>query len=256
MTTAIRAQELEAGYGPREVLRSLTFELPADRISVILGPGGSGKTTLLRALFNRGGGLPDDFWHRGQLSLPPVLPCILRQSLKPDDRSLCDLLVEVKCTPNDCDYLEPCLEKRTGLPWDTRDRKDCPRLLREIWHAVPEAADALLPCLDEPLMDLPVSLARLAALTALVAPPSPPFLLLDEPEAGTEPETWSWMIQKLRQLRGKTVILVTHNLQLARAVADYVMLLIDGEIVEAAEASAFFEQPMHPRAQHFVRMGC
>jgi len=249
------ARDLRAGYGTQELLHSLSFELRGNRVSVILGPGGSGKTTLLRAL--RTAEQPAELWHRGEVGLPAALPCLMRQKLRPGESSLHQLLSEPLCQPLGCGVVDACLEGCSRLPWDGWTRPELAGLLREFWRCAPRAASALLPVLDVPLEDLPGSLARLAVFTALAAPEVPKVLLLDEPEVGMDEGHQEWLVLKLREMRGRrTVVLVTHNLRLARAVAEYAMLLIDGEIVEAAETPRFFDEPVHPRTRHFVRMGC
>lgn len=253
-TPGLWVRDLRAGYGAQEVLSSLSFELAGGRISVILGPGGSGKTTLLRAL--RTGGSPAEFWHRGRQSLPAALPCLMRQKLEPGGSSLRQLLTGPFCQPRECGVVEACPD-RTSLPWDGEDRRRPDRVLRDFWHSVPQAEAELLNAFEEPLDTLPISLARLAVFTAIAVSDLPSILLLDEPEADMEEAHQEWLVHKLREMRGRrTVVLVTHNLRMARAVADYAMLLIDGEIVEAAETPRFFEAPVHPRTRHFVRMGC
>ena len=74
----IRARGLNAGYGGRQVLHGLDFELARRRLSVVLGPGGAGKTTLVRALV---GERPKvrGLWWTGELSLPGIDWCALFQ---------------------------------------------------------------------------------------------------------------------------------------------------------------------------------
>ena len=51
------------------------------------------------------------------------------------------------------------------------------------------------------------------------------------------------------------MVLATHNLRLARAVADECLLLIQGSMVETADTESLFDRPTHPRTLHYVRMG-
>lgn len=225
----VEAEGFCVGYGNSQVLHALSFRFPPLRTSVILGPGGSGKTTLLHALGGRLYDRPRP-WIRGTLMRPASSPAWLSQKLGNADRSLRGLLRD---------------EVGQGSPEAT---------LLEVWRDVPEAARTLAACLDAPLGSLPVAQSRLAELT--VATAGRGWLLLDEPEADMEPHCRGWVERHLQGLRGKaTLVVATHHLGLAQAVADHVLLLVDGRVVEAGEAERFFSRPAHPRTQHFVRMG-
>ena len=127
-------------------------------------------------------------------------------------------------------------------------------VIREVWRAAPEAARFLDPVLEVPLERLSYAQLRLAEFTAAVA--TAPLILLDEPEVGLEPEQQRWMVRRLNDLRGaRTVIVATHHLGVARAVADGAILLSDGEMIEAGPTPEFFERPRHTRTRQFVEMG-
>lgn len=232
----IAGRGIFAGYGPTTILRGIDFAFPARGTSVVLGPGGAGKTTLARIL-SGSERQPADFWHRGELVLPDVAPSVLRQRL-PTDGSVAELV-------GGCDGVSPPADG----PWDPAV------FLRRFWQASPEVAEKLVGALDQPVESLDRGLRRLVAFTVAVGSSSS-YLLLDEPDADLEPEEIEWVVRKLRELRGtKTVIVITHHLQVARHVGDHVALLVDGVVCEAAPAEAFFTRPAHPRTRHFIRMG-
>lgn len=240
---AVEARQLSVGYGDHAVLDSLCFRFPFGRTSVMLGPGGSGKTTLLHAL---GGRLPSrpEPWVRGRLERPSAAPGWLAQKLAPGRSSLRGLLAR-------------SADAGPGGGSAGVGRSDAERLAR-LWRCAPAAAVALTASLDEPVSALPYSLARLAEITAVTASTAggDGWLLLDEPDAELSPEHRAWVELRLRELRGTTTLVVaTHHLGLARALADHVVLLIDGRVVETGDAETFFEHPVHPRARRFVRMG-
>lgn len=226
----IEARRLTVGYGAKTVLHEVSFTFAAGRISVILGAGGSGKSTLLKALGSSStkDGEP---WVKGWLEAPDFDPVAMRQKPEKVDSSLAGLLAG-----------------------EDESRVDPARVLREVWRPAPAAAELLLPVLCEPLETLPYPQRRLAEFTAAVA--TSPYIVLDEPEMGLEPELQQWMVHRLIELRGvRTVIVATHHLGVAKAIADFALLLCDGVIIEAGESPPFFERPRHPRTQHFVRMG-
>lgn len=222
----LRVRNLRAGYGALVALESVSFDLREGRTLGILGPGGSGKSTLLKVL----GGRPDkgrtDLWYEGQLLLPAVPATVVEQKPRPDDRSLAQRLGETGRIP-----------------------------LEEVWRSVPAAACLLRSLLDRPVAELPFGAARLVELTLALAG-DPGLLFLDEPEAGLDDLYQEWVSALLRDLKGRTSLIVaTHHLALARSITHANLLLVRGNVIETGETEDFFTQPVHPRTQHFIRMG-
>jgi tungstate transport system ATP-binding protein len=94
-----------------------------------------------------------------------------------------------------------------------------------------------------------VSLARAIVL-------QPDVLLLDEPTANLDPYNISLIEEIVRSMNeqdGTTIVLVTHNVFQARRLAHRVGLLLEGRIVEVAQAGTFFDAPQDPRTTAFVR---
>lgn len=92
-----------------------------------------------------------------------------------------------------------------------------------------------------------VAIARALAL-------DPEVLLFDEPTSALDPEMTREVLQVLKQLShsGMTIIVVTHEMNFAREVADYVLYMDKGKIEECNEAHAFFENPKSERARQFL----
>lgn len=95
---------------------------------------------------------------------------------------------------------------------------------------------------------------RVALARALVIEPD--VLLLDEPTANLDPQNVALIesiVGSTNRDAGTTVVLVTHNLFQARRLADRVLLLLDGAVVEIAPAATFFDDPQDARTAAFVR---
>jgi tungstate transport system ATP-binding protein len=95
---------------------------------------------------------------------------------------------------------------------------------------------------------------RVALARAMVL--APDALLLDEPTANLDPYNVALIeqiVRRLNQEHGTTIVLVTHNVFQAHRLATRVALLLEGRIVEAADAKSFFERPQDPRTAAFVR---
>ena len=93
---------------------------------------------------------------------------------------------------------------------------------------------------------------RVAIARALCMEPE--ILLFDEPTSALDPEMIKEVLDVMLDLAdgGMTMIVVTHEMGFARTVADKVILMADGRIVETAPPERFFSQPEHPRTQQFL----
>lgn len=82
------------------------------------------------------------------------------------------------------------------------------------------------------------------------------ILLLDEPDARLPASYYDAIERELHRIRGqKTVILVTHHLELVKHISDWMLLLIDGEVIEQGETGQLFRSPQRERTVQFIRMG-
>lgn len=93
---------------------------------------------------------------------------------------------------------------------------------------------------------------RVAIVRALALRPK--VLLFDGPTSALDPELVSEVLRVIRELArsGVTMIVVTHEMSFAREVADRVMFMDAGRVVETASPDAFFSDPKHPRARAFL----
>ena len=84
---------------------------------------------------------------------------------------------------------------------------------------------------------------------------SPQIILFDEPTSALDPEMIGEVLQVMKNLAhsGITMLVVTHEMQFARAIASRVLFLDDGRIVEEAPPADFFDHPQTERAQRFLR---
>ncbi|MCC2957330.1 amino acid ABC transporter ATP-binding protein [Massilia sp. IC2-477] len=82
----------------------------------------------------------------------------------------------------------------------------------------------------------------------------PPIMLFDEPTSALDPEMVGEVLQVMRSLaqQGMTMVCVTHEMGFAREVADRILFMAEGRILERATPEEFFSKPQHPRAQQFL----
>ena len=93
---------------------------------------------------------------------------------------------------------------------------------------------------------------RVAIARALAM--KPPLMLFDEPTSALDPEMVGEVLQVIKTLArdGMTLVVVTHEMGFAREVADRVLFMDQGQVLERATPEAFFNRPQHPRAQQFL----
>jgi ABC-type cobalamin/Fe3+-siderophores transport system ATPase subunit len=225
----IKADKLSAGYGKKTVLKELSFSLPKLRTTTIVGPGGSGKSTLLKIL--TGCHSETILWQKGSFTVPEQTLAYLPQKPFKDQRTLFQVLAQEDTF-------------KLGISW-----------LLNCWKISPKASDVLLKHINKPFIDLPYELQRLAQFS-IAMNDSNQVLLLDEPDAGIRPREQLWFTKKLQNINNsKTIVIVTHNLAFAYKIADYVVFMLDGEIIEAAEKKDFFNNPQCLRTKQFIEFG-
>jgi polar amino acid transport system ATP-binding protein len=93
---------------------------------------------------------------------------------------------------------------------------------------------------------------RVAIARALAM--EPPLMLFDEPTSALDPEMVGEVLAVMKTLarEGMTMVVVTHEMGFAREVADRVLFMDSGQVLECATPDEFFNSPQHPRAQQFL----
>jgi putative glutamine transport system ATP-binding protein len=226
-------------FGALQVLRDVDLQVAEREVVVLLGPSGSGKSTLLRCL-NRletldGGTLTvlDVAVHERHADVNRLrrqVGMVFQQfNLFPH------LTVLQNLTLAPCQVLglsRAAAEQRAG------------RLLERV--GIPDKA-AEHPARLSGGQQQRVAIARSLAM-------EPRIMLFDEPTSALDPEMIGEVLAVMRDLArdGMTMVVVTHEVGFAREVADRVLFMDEGVILEDAAPAQFFERPTHPRAQRFL----
>ena len=235
----IELSHVSKHFGSHHVLRDITETIERGEVVVICGPSGSGKSTLIRTI-NRleeidsgqirvdgrdihGPGVQIDRFRSGigfvfqQFNLFPHLTVLENCTLAP---------VHLR-----------------GLEQGNARQKAITVLER---MGVADKAGAY-----------PVHLSggqqqRVAIARALVM--EPPVMLFDEPTSALDPEMIGEVLLAIKSLahQGMTLVCVTHEMGFAREVADRILFMADGSILERASAEDFFAHPEHPRTRKFL----
>ncbi|MFQ1752433.1 amino acid ABC transporter ATP-binding protein [Aeromonas veronii] len=238
MTPLLELASVSNQFGPNLVLDRISLSVRAGEVIVILGPSGCGKSTLLRTLNGlepiQGGEIRFDGvlldgatdWQRVRQRIGmvfqsyhlfpnlTVLENVLLGPLQVQKRERAEALLQAEQ-----------LLTRIGL-WERRH--DYPRQLSGGQQQ------------------------RIAIVRALCM--NPQVMLFDEVTAALDPEMVQEVLEVIRDLAGSgmTLLIVTHELAFARAVADRIVFMDGGHILEQAAPHQFFDNPRSQRARQFL----
>jgi len=226
-------------FGELHVLRDLDLAVEAGEVVVVLGPSGSGKSTLCRTV-NRlepidsgtilldGRPLPSE--GRELARLRADVGMVFQQFNLFAHRSVLDNVT-----------LGPI--KVRGLP-----RRDAERRARELLERVGvEDQAAKLPALLSGGQQQRVAIARALAM-------DPKLIMFDEPTSALDPEMISEVLDVMRDLAraGMTMVVISHEIGFARSVANRVVFMDGGRVLEQAAPDEFFASPKTERAKDFL----
>ncbi len=242
MTVAIRATDLVKSYtqGLR-ALDGVSLQVTSGEVLVVMGPSGSGKSTLIRT-FN---GL--ETLDSGELDVLGV-----RLDAAHEERQVRAIRRRVGMVFQQFNLFPhlSILENITLAPIKVQKRSK------------PDAAARAIALLDqmgigEQAHKFPAQLSggqqqRVAIARALALDPE--VMLFDEPTSALDPERVKEVLDAMRQLakRGMTMVVVTHELGFAREVADRVMFMDQGQVVETSDPQTFFTSAREERSRRFL----
>jgi len=234
---SLEVRGLEMQYGPLRVLRGIDLAVKPGSVTCIIGPSGSGKSTLLRCLNRLVEASGGDVLLDGR-TMRAVKPDQLRRrvgmvfqhfNLFPDHTALGNVTL--------------ALRKVQG-----RSKAEADRVARARLAEVGLSARA-----DHRPINLSggqqqrVAIARALAL-------DPEVMLFDEVTSALDPELVKGVLNLMAELgrRGMTMVIVTHEMNFARKVADQVVFMDEGKVVEVGHPEAIFGNPQSARLQQFL----
>src|ERR1700691_3997764 len=237
---AVEIIDLNKWYGEFHVLRDINLKVARGERIVICGPSGGGKSTLLRCV-NR---LED--WQRGRIVVDGV-------ELTEDPKRILAVRRDVGMVFQQFNLFPhlTVLENCTLAPiWVRRmPKREAEALARSYLDRVkiPEQADKY-PARLSGGQQQRVAIARALCM-------NPNIMLFDEPTSALDPEMVKEVLDTMIELAddGITMLVVSHEMGFARQVADRVLFMDEGQILESADPEAFFQHPRHERARAFLK---
>jgi polar amino acid transport system ATP-binding protein len=235
----IRFSNVNKWFGNLHVLKDINISISKGEVVVLCGPSGSGKSTLIRCI-NR-----LEPVQKGDILIDGV-------SLKEDGLNLTELRAEIgfvfqhfnlypHMTVLENVILAPVLVR--GMPWK-QARRVAMDLLSKV--NIPDKADAY-PAQLSGGQQQRVAIARGLAM-------QPKIMLFDEPTSALDPEMINEVLDVMKNLarEGMTMVVVSHEMGFAREVADRVIFMDGGNLIEENTPSEFFGNPQNERTKLFL----
>ena len=239
----IRVESLSKSFDGKPVVNEVSFSVPAGSVTVIIGPSGSGKTTILRSLNAL------EIAETGKVSVGDFE---LDFAKKPTAKEIA------------------ALRSRSGMVFQGNNLFGNLSVLANVTEGPIRAqkrnraeaeADAIallgLVGLADKLTAYPHELSggqqqRVGIARALALKPD--FLLFDEPTSALDPELVGEVLAVMRDLanQGWTMVVVTHEMRFARQVADQVIFIDKGQIIEQGSPEQILVKPNEPRTKEFL----
>lgn len=249
---------LEKHFGDQKVLNGIDIKIEKGDIMVIIGPSGSGKSTFLRCL----NCMEDPTG--GQIIFNGVDIADMKVDINVHRRHMGMVFQHFNLFNNKTVIqnimLAPVYVRKQELRKDkTKSFKEKLTLRKQIVAECKEEAMALLKRigLEDKADVFPSTLSggqkqRVAIVRAMAMKPD--VILFDEPTSALDPEMVGEVLDLMKQLakEGMTMIVVTHEMGFAREVANKVVFIDEGKIIENQAPEEFFGNPKHPRIKDFL----
>ncbi|MFY0757670.1 amino acid ABC transporter ATP-binding protein [Metabacillus dongyingensis] len=235
----IKVDKLHKSFGKLEVLKGITTSIAEKEVVAIIGPSGSGKSTFLRCLNRLENPTDGHVWIKDQDITNP------KTDINKVRQNVGMVFQHFHLFPH-----KTVLENLTYAPLTVKgtSKKEAEAQGHELLKKVGLAEKAqVYPSKLSGGQKQRVAIARALAM-------NPEVMLFDEPTSALDPEMVKEVLEVMKNLAfsGMTMAIVTHEMGFAREVADRVLFLDEGTLVEDAPPKEFFTNPKTKRAQIFL----
>ena len=245
----VRVENVSKSFGDNKVLCDITMQIAEGEIVAIIGPSGSGKSTLLRCMTML------DRFDNGTLTYGDLVICTPGENNKAKYSDAATMREAKSCfgLVFQSFNLFPhftVLQNVTDAPIHVqkRDKKQVEAEARELLKKVGlEGKEDMVPCELSGGQKQRVAIARALALR-------PDVLYFDEPTSALDPELTKEVLNVIKELaeENMTMVIVTHDMAFARDVANGIVFMEGGYIVERGPADQMVNHPKHKRTQEFL----
>ena len=235
----VRIADAHKSFGSVQALRGVNLEILAGEVVLVIGPSGSGKSTMLRAVNRLESLTSGDIWiDEDHVTSSATDIRKIREEVGMVFQSF-NLFPHLTARRNI--MLAPALVK--GIPKDEAARQ-ATALLERV--GLSDKAESHPDQLSGGQQQR-VAIARALAM-------GPKVMLFDEPTSALDPEMIKEVLDVMLDLArdGMTMVVVSHEMGFAKAAADRVVFMDEGEIVEIGSPAQFFESPVQDRTKRFL----
>lgn len=242
MTEVIRYEHVDISYKGKRVVHDVSFSVEKGEILGIVGESGSGKSTLIKAamgLLGRDGLVSrGDIWYKG-MDLPDLKPGEMRKLCGPELGMIFQTAGSSFCPIRTVRaQLYEFMTEHKKIKADVFENQ-AEELLEKFGFEDPKRV------LDSYPFELSGGMQQRVGIAAAMLL-NPKILMADEPTSALDVTVQKQVIEKMLMVRktfGTSILLVTHNMGVIRAMADKVLVLHEGEIMEYGVTEEVFEQP-------------
>ncbi|MGG0663113.1 amino acid ABC transporter ATP-binding protein [Viridibacillus arvi] len=235
----IKLKNLRKSFGDLEVLKDISLEIQKSEVVVLIGASGSGKSTLLRCL---------NFLeiNNGQIEINGKLIDAGKENLNKVRENMGMVFQHFNLFPH-LSILQNVIEAPVHVK--KQSKEEATQKAKELLQKVGLADKAnFYPDQLSGGQKQRVAIARALAM-------EPEVMLFDEPTSALDPELVGEVLETMKNLarEGMTMVIVTHEMGFAREVADRVIMLADGKIIEEGPPSEFFKNPKEEKTIRFLQ---
>jgi len=236
----LEVEDIHKKYRGQDILKGISFKVRKGETKVIIGPSGTGKSTLLRCINQLT--IPD----KGQIWLEGEEVIHTKKNINQFRQKMGMVFQDF----NLFDHLTALGNVEIGLTRVKRMDKDEARqkAIEELKKVGLEEQANLYPAQLSGGQKQRVSIARALAM-------DPKVMLFDEPTSALDPELIGEVLEVIKNLaiQGMTMILVTHEMGFARSVANEIIFMEDGKILESGPPYQLFNNPKYERTKRFLK---
>ena len=236
----VRLENVTLSFGSHTVLHDVSLSVPASVTTCIIGPSGSGKSTLLRCINLLEEPQSGRIWiGNDEITGPGINVDKLRMRVGMVFQHF-NLFAHL----NVLDNVTLALRKVRGMDRDAAEL----RAVQQLKAVGLDGLERRRPADMSGGQQQRVAIARALAM-------DPDIMLFDEATSALDPELVKGVLELMTSLAksGMTMVVVTHEMRFAREVADQVVFMDQGRIVEQGAPDALFDSPASPRLQHFLQ---
>jgi phosphate transport system ATP-binding protein len=244
---SIHVENLNVYAGKHQILKDINIDIPKNKITVILGPSGCGKTTLLKCM-NRLTDLYPELKVTGKVMIED-------KNVLEAGEDIVKLRQHMGLLSQRPYPLPMTIYNNIAYALRLRGVKKRRDMNKQVVHYLQMASlwDEVKNRLREPASHLSIGQQQRLCLARGLAV-NPEIILADEPTSALDPISSQYIEEKFQQLKDEyTIVLVTHVLRQAARIADYVIFMYLGEVIEQGTVKEVLENPKMERTKLYLK---